>query len=126
MVHNKSVIVPAGTYYLGDPCYCFSNHTKTWEKLLSVTDYFREPVAELENGIVLGFQTSYGDGEYKDKEGNSYCVDSGLIGLVSETLIEDEPFDGRTVTFDVPTECRVNDARLIFGDIRIDTDIFEQ
>lgn len=38
-------IVPAGNYFLGDPCYSFENHKK-WLEILSKSDYFEEPYTQ--------------------------------------------------------------------------------
>lgn len=127
MLYNKRIEVPAGTYVLGDPCYCFADDSGTWEELLEITDYFRQPLAELLEGIVLGFPTAHGDGIFFDNDGYEYPVDSGMIGLVSIELVEKAHFNrtGRVVVFDAPTECKLNDARLKFGKYVIDTDTEE-
>ena len=80
------VEVPAGTYFLGDPCYAVPD--ELWIPLLESCDYFNinDPVGTINGYSVLGFGTRYGDGVYKDQYGNTYGVDAGLIGLVPEAL----------------------------------------
>jgi len=74
------VVVPAGKYVLGDPCYSVPD--EDWETLLHSCDYFNKPIGTVGDVQVLAFQTMYGDGEYEDSRGNKHSVDAGLIGLV--------------------------------------------
>ena len=106
--------IPAGTYYVGDPCYVFNNSGKadSWMKIIEISDCFDIPHIEFKDKPVIAFGTSdeshfvkFGDGVY-----NGFCVDSGLIGIVDISLIEEgsaffnESFDRdkHTVTFDKP------------------------
>jgi hypothetical protein len=106
VVHSAThVTMPAGAYYLGDPCYVFDNNergTDEWTRLLENSDYFDagesegSPVGYVDvpadpsdpaNSAtvslpVLAFGTAYGDGGYEDRDGNHYSVDAGMIGLV--------------------------------------------
>lgn len=119
-----SVVVPAGTYVLGDPCYSVPD--EHWDALLESCDYFMDvPVGHVNGFDVLGFSTKYGDGTYKGSDGKSYPVDAGMIGLVpiEFAVDKDGASDGRSVvTFNHPTTCTVNDGVLKFGSIVIDTD----
>ena len=59
--------MPAGTYYIGDPCYIFE---KSWDKVLNETNY-------LQNDTLFGKpvcidSTAYGDGLYTDNFGQDY------------------------------------------------------
>jgi len=121
---SRQVMVPPGSYYLGDPCYSVPDGD--WDELLSSCDYFRaSPVGKVRGFEVLSFSTAYGDGVYKDQHGNAYSVDSGMIGLVPVELCDgeslyDEP--ERMVTFASETLCETNgDGRLYFGSYFIDT-----
>ena len=95
--------IPAGTYYIGDPCYVFGRDS--WNKLIELTDCFEIPNVEYKDKPVIAFETNSGDGKY-----NGFCVDSGLIGIVDISLIEEgstffnENFNRRkhTVTFFKP------------------------
>jgi hypothetical protein len=84
MTSYKSYIVPAGKYWLGDPCYIIKD--QDWlhfcnEHSFNETE-FNSCVALSDGTPVLAFSTYYGDGCYSDQHGNSYPVDAGLIGLV--------------------------------------------
>jgi len=132
---KNEVVVPAGVYALGDPCYFVPEYL--WNKVIDLTDCFETPVISIRDEsksgsrehIVLGFGTAYGDGCYNDNKNsnNSYWVDSGTIGLVAEGLVTEENVDvitrlgARWVKFDVPTVCKNENGILTFGDIVIDT-----
>jgi hypothetical protein len=80
--NQNSVVVPAGEYYLGDPCYAVRD--EDWEELLDTCDNFRAPIGTLPNRLqVFAFRTANGDGTFACPElGTDLDVDSGLIGLV--------------------------------------------
>ena len=99
--------IPAGTYYVGDPCYVFNNTGKndSWSKIIELSDCFDIPYFEYKDKLIIAFGTKSGDGVY-----NGFSVDSGLIGIVDIGLIEEgsaffnESFDRQKhlVTFDKP------------------------
>ncbi len=121
------VEVPAGKYFLGDPCYAVAD--KDWHGLLDSCGYFEDsPIGTIPNTDrkVLAFSTMYGDGSYQDQYGNEYGVDAGMIGL---TPLVDE-FDkkqlleslGLIVEFTRPTKCsNKTEGVLEFGKYSIDT-----
>ena len=121
---SRQVMVPPGSYYLGDPCYSVPDGD--WGELLSSCDCFQaSPVGKVRGFEVLAFGTAHGDGVYEDQRGNVYGVDSGLIGLVPVELCDgeslyDEP--EKVVTFASETLCETDgDGRLSFGSYFIDT-----
>ena len=122
-----SVSVPAGTYFLGDPCYAVPS--EMWDDLLASCDFFKLPVGTVRRTQVLAFGTRWGDGTYTDGEGNSYPVDAGLIGLTPIALASARLDSwglssmGRIVTFVSATRCTSDNAGLlVFGRICINTD----
>lgn len=72
--------LPAGTYYIGDPCYVIPD--KEWQEVcLKNTGY----VQFAHNGEQMFMaSTAHGDGEYEDNKGNIYRVNSGTLGAVPE------------------------------------------
>jgi hypothetical protein len=123
---NAVVEVPAGSYYLGDPCYTVPD--RLWGEVLESCDYFSDPVGVVRGHHVLAFSTKYGDGTYHDEAGNSYPVDAGLIGLVPVALVEEQEKGeverskcSRIVTFTKPVQCWADDGTLHFGNITIET-----
>jgi len=72
-----------GKYYVGDLCYVLHDE---WEELcnLIVNGYnCLEGEFTLKDGRNFAiYNTIYGDGSYSDDRGNSYMVDSGSIGCI--------------------------------------------
>ena len=129
-IKKVEVLVPAGQYVIGDPCYAVPD--KDWLPLLETCNYFESPIGYVKDGLqkfaVLAFGTKWGDGCYAGSDGREYGVDAGLLGLVPVELVEDFPrHDGIVVTFDKETLC-VDDGsgKLKFGHIVIDTDPVEE
>lgn len=91
---SKSMVLPAGRYYLGDPCYVFNNHN-SWMLLLEASNYLEEFI-ELNmrqglrgEGWVAASNTQWGDGEYAATfHGARLGVDAGLIGVVHESIVK--------------------------------------
>jgi len=115
--------MPAGRYWVGDPCYCFDS---SWHKILDSSKYLKEPYYR-EDGVavVCALNTAHGDGMYLDRQGRSYPVDAGLIGLV---LCGEEDYapGSRIVEFENEIKCYVNDDVaghvIVFdsGDVKIE------
>jgi hypothetical protein len=129
-IKRVEVLVPAGQYVIGDPCYAVPD--EDWLPLLETCNYFNNPIGYVQ-GIdqkyfVLAFGTKWGDGCYRGTDGNEYPVDAGLLGLVPFNVVEDlSEHEGFIVTFDKETLC-VDDGsgKLKFGHITIDTDPAEE
>ncbi len=122
-----TVTVPAGRYFLGDPCYAVPN--EYWMPLLESCEVFEgSPVGQANGLQVLAFGTVWGDGTYYDQHGASYPVDAGLIGLTPIALAQQhndfEQLEGLgcIVNFDSPTTCTKAEGVLTFGPFSIDTD----
>lgn len=118
--------IPAGTYFLGDPCHGVDD--EDWMSLLKSCVFFDGSAkGTLPSGeSVVAFSTTYGDGEYYSQFGDAFPVDTGLIGLVpwmgSETQVEAvKILVGIKVTFDVDTIAYSDAGVLVFGHIEIDT-----
>ena len=119
----QQVIVPAGKYWLCDPCYVVPENL--WMQLLNSCDFFNDPVGTVTDsrgGVhhVLAFGTAYGDGCYVDQHGNTYPVDAGLIGLVPVELGEPGSL-GTLVEFTRDTMCINDGGKMQFGGYRINT-----
>jgi hypothetical protein len=117
------VVVPAGKYYLCDPCYSVPDNY--WMTLLQTCEFFDEPIGTITIDehvySVLGFRTAYGDGLYSDQYGNSYPVDAGLIGLTPVSLGKYPGDLGQLVEFKKNTICTNNNGDMRFGEYRINT-----
>ena len=112
--------LPAGEYYVGDPCYCFEG---SWSAVLAATDFFKNETVSFNGGFVAATNTAYGDGTYDGSDGNSYPVDAGLIGVVSVSLYEetDPPFGMQRVIFGEDFTVSSEDGVIKIGDILINT-----
>ena len=117
------VLVPAGEYFLCDPCY--SVPKEHWHQLLHTCDFFNRPVGTMtvdeEIYSILGFRTTSGDGIYRDQYGFSYPVDAGLIGLTPASIGEDPGDFGQLIKFERDIICTDNNGDLRFGKYRINT-----
>lgn len=91
-----SANLPAGRYFVGDPCYVFPDHE--WFRFCN--SLFSEAVGG--DGNINSFGdtpmfascTAFGDGTYRDINSNaSFGVDSGLLGAVPESLWNTELTD---------------------------------
>ena len=112
--------IPAGYYYVGDPCYVFNNNgnADSWEKIIEISDCFDIPQIEFNGKQIIAFGTKFGDGTY-----NGFSVDSGLIGIVDIRLIEEgsaffnESFDRakHLVSFDEPFDFEWDDGNFHIG-----------
>lgn len=114
------IVVPAGDYYIGDPCYFFTHDD--WGGVVS--GLLDGQQSECPNGLpVIGFGTKWGDGAYRGSDGFTYGVDAGMIGLVSVDGVTSADIGAscRRVTFDEPQECWGDDGVLHFGPVTIDT-----
>lgn len=127
---NVEAILPAGTYWVGDPCYCVPDDH--WDDLLNVSDFFGcggfgtrntlpKGVYNFRGVPILAFNTAYGDGVYEDDEGRKYPVDAGLIGAVPVSYAKSNPFGCHKMTFIVPTKVSNVDGVITIGDIVINT-----
>ena len=91
--YGAEVTMPAGMYFLGDPCYAI-DEDGVWDEWLAEAEEAGTPaangvmVADVDGVPMLGFQTAYGDGGYLSSDGEHlFGVDSGMIGLVPIELV---------------------------------------
>jgi len=117
---SRKTMLPAGEYYIGDPCY-----------VIEAWDDFLEPFWDTNGGGIFDFdgydccvfQTQYGDGRYPASDGSSLPVDAGIIGAIPAVLMTTGDFEeGTRVSFNRPFECsRDDDGRLHFGSFSVMT-----
>lgn len=125
MMKNEPVTAPV-KYFVGDLCYVMHD---VWPEVCDLCVFDNsEWMYQLEDGrdFIL-FSTSYGDGEYFDRQGNSYGVDSGTIGAIRLDDIKDKEANleaGVIHEFPLPLEeydCAYDAGTLVFGTVEIDT-----
>lgn len=116
-----SVTMPAGEYYVGDPCYGIPD--EEWIPWLESADYEKEGqylLAKCRDVWCVGVSTAYGDGLFFDDSGLSYPVDAGLIGAVPKSLSATTPQGMHLVYFDRDFDVSVDEDGLIsIGHIKI-------
>jgi hypothetical protein len=123
---RKEIILPAGEYYIGDPCYIFYN---SWDDILGVTGMFDNDISKYKGFRFFVGQTAYGDGMYLDNYGKEYPVDAGLIGILDiemlriDNRIQKEEIKefGNIVSFDKEFLCIIEEGYFKFGNIEIET-----
>lgn len=118
-------MMKAGQYYIGDLCYVLTDD-ELWLEICEITidrDDCLEGEFTTSRGIKFAmYNTEYGDGVYKDRQGNFYGVDSGTIGCVAVEHMQDRPDEAVLATFDKDFETGKDGGVIWFGDkIRIDT-----
>lgn len=137
-------MLPAGKYWIGDPCYMLDEtRGYDWGKLLDQTRYFglypdveewyKKPYASDQGGefVINGHKmyahsTQYGDGGYYDQHGHDYGVDAGLLSIIPIELIGDlnEPDVarlGHIHDMPEPFTCHYDNGTIYFGHIVIPT-----
>jgi len=108
--NDIAIMLPAGQYYIGDPCYVVGtkNH-ELWMDflyktgLISDTDECTEGYCTYEGHELFAASTAFGDGSFEDNEGYNYPVDAGMIGVIPIALTDDVAIEskklGRIETF---------------------------
>ena len=124
-------MMKAGTYYIGDLCYVM--HPE-WDEFCSLTcsgDNVLDGEFNLKDGRrFASFTTKWGDGTYKDEQGNEYPVDAGLIGCINVKDITPSELEnlssGRVIEFVQDFSTFSAGGVLRFGSVVIDTDATEE
>lgn len=124
---GASYNLPAGTYYVGDPCYVVPD--ELWDEYLHVADVNPSGLTiQLSDGrLVAAVTTCWGDGVYADQQNRTYPVDAGMLGAV-QALEGDAPavaFLSNVVTFPNSFDVVYNEGLVIVGHIKINTDPHE-
>lgn len=132
----SAVTLPAGKYFVGDPCYVFSD--KDWDRMIDEVMY-----PPHNDGCTTGSgydgiynfngysgwfnHTAHGDGGYFDSHGNEFGVDAGCIGATPIELTDPEKLAdldqlGLIKEFTKPFSCEYVDGTFYIGEHEIPTD----
>jgi len=105
---HKYVILPPGTYYIGDICYAITG--PEYKEIFGGAGYTDGCYTNGEKVFVVA-GTAYGDGTYRGSNGLDYSVDAGVIGIVSKNFFEDtsEIMGGSVHTFTDPVDVRFDE-----------------
>jgi hypothetical protein len=130
---TNKMTMPAGKYWIGDPCYVFPHKgpmENKWDELLDKVDFSKTFYGELDDGKikVWAASTAYGDGRYFGSNGKTFPVDAGLIGIVPLETVEylgkkdaDLENCGLFIEFYEPFIVESRDGLFHIGSIVIDT-----
>ena len=129
---RKSCILPAGSYYIGDPCYAIQEKSQNlWLDFLEKTvesDEF-SGVHYYDGKPLFIHNTAYGDGGFRLQGpgvDQSLYVDAGLLCAMPVSLIEDETVIQHDyimiMTFEDDFECSYENGVFKFGHLECDTD----
>lgn len=126
--------LPAGKWWIGDPCYVFPHDGpmgNKWDELLDEVDFFETlSYGDLDDGKikVWAASTAYGDGRYVGSNGKAFPVDAGLIGIAPMETVEylnrtdnDLEYCGAFVEFKESFVVESRNGNFFFGHIGIDT-----
>ena len=118
------MILPKGTYFIGDPCYSIRDN-KRWSIFCDNMGEDFDELTEFEGTPIFVHGTMYGDGVYRGTDGFMYGVDSGLLGVIPTSLIDEKNSRlkelGTIVKFTEPFECTYDDGVFRFKKLSIDT-----
>jgi hypothetical protein len=120
--------LPAGEYYIGDPCYVISKWDDYLKEFWATTKYgARGGMFDFDGHTCAAFYTKHGDGQYPF-EGAMLPVDSGSIGAVPLVLCDRGcvEMSGAVVHMGEEFRCTEKDGRLHFGDRVVDTNDDEE
>ena len=126
-------MMPAGEYYIGDLCYVMH---KEWDEVCSLFFKGNTNGSCNQGEFVLkdgrrfaGYNTKWGDGEYRDQFNNRYLVDSGCIGciLVSDIVeMDTRNIDlGNVIKMTKEFDTSNIDGLISFNNITIETNDVE-
>ena len=136
MNQTEPLMTDTAAYYVGDLCYVCNTE---WDEIVSQGVYDNSKLAfTLSDGRqYFMVSTMYGDGTYNDLDGNPYSVDSGTIGAIKVSDIQNvdalnatlESGLGHIHTFDHTlsgTDCDYFEGKINIGGVMIDTDDLEE
>ncbi len=113
---NLKQTLPAGKYWIGDICYCLPEDI--YDNIFGgVGGYDGGFYTHKDGGFFMVDSTAYGDGCYEGSDGFGYGVDAGIIGIVSENLIDmtnGALYGGKIHTFDKPVTCKFKGGKFTF------------
>lgn len=123
---ESETVLPAGKYWVGDPCYAFEDD-QVWSALLDDGGINLNPMPRIMECEAMGRSfvasgTYFGDGLYYDQHGYGYGVDAGLVGATPVVEGQKCPDGMREVEFSAPFTVAYDDGTITIGPLIIETD----
>lgn len=122
--HSDFALLPAGTYYVGDPTYALN--PADWDHFMEIADDLDGDPERFPSGRVMAAAPTGADGFFPGTDGFKYAVDSGFIGVMSTNDMSPK---ARTSTYGVrlnqvhtfpePFGVRVDGGVMHIADLRI-------
>lgn len=134
--------LPAGKYYIGDPCYAVPNDgpkSVLWGDICDemfdgggMNSGPNQSVSNIPGVIFWADSTAYGDGVYF-ADGYEFSVDSGLLGIMPWSTVEffnradfSATDSGAVIEFDEPFEIEFHGGRFEINHMVIETGYDEE
>ena len=105
---TETITLPPGTYYVGDPCFAIGRDN--WTGFLESFPQ-RNAASMMDGHKSAVFGNFGGDGPRRDRNDQTYQVESGLLAVVPQAIMQKTPqglaqgWNGRMITFDEPFDC---------------------
>ncbi len=117
------MILPAGKYYIGDPCYVLDAAAMNAVTDKMTSGEAASSVFEVNGHMMWAHFTQYGDGAFADQNGAEYPVDSAALSAVPIDLVKNPEGEehGTVIEFDMSFTVNYKNGVFWFGDICIDT-----
>ena len=117
MPFGGGITLEAGEYWIGDLGYVLSD--SDWGRACG--NFNGSCVIRLESGDLALLFTTYGDGFFGGGTGSGvgFCVDSGTIGIVPASAVEDERNAGVKLEFSNSFVCQYGEECVILGHVKI-------
>lgn len=146
MGYEISARLPAGEYWIGDPCYVLTKANGfNWDRILTQTNCLRggtmgskgdgglfhyiDPESHSDVTFFVS-STEYGDGCFRDGEDNEYGVDAGCLACIPLKAITGTEAEGGNLLYaghvhnmesSFYCETKDEDGEIRFGHVRIAT-----
>lgn len=122
MTETAPIVLPAGDYWIGDPCYAIS--PERWHDFLHSINHVTGQANK--DGQQCAVFRTHGDGTFPDQQKRLYPVDSGMIAAIPKAATDTPPPGypslttmGQFVKSEQPLQCFSRQHSISFGPVAI-------